>query len=405
MSSTLQFPIPLKAFVTLRPWNLDVMSTTKLLREYGEDFFPGVATAPVIFWNTAEPPDGRSADEWTREGYLPIDCGLGLLDHHPHNEFPQQCSFTRALELLQLTDEPVLQRFAKYVLYDDTRVAEARDAAPLRGGEEFSLGQLVKDEAGSGEDFEESYRWFSQWFDKYLEKQMRFYTDGKRAFEQAVKGHLTLSDGTWKYCAGINDSDRFGPYARSRHGSSAHVVVQVRTDGHVCIACHGRLNPRHLMMLIRLEEQYCRSDNERAWCTNVGALIKEGVLDQAPQWYFLPTKIRHVGWSLLLNGTQRHTGAEPTAIQDYRRGKHDRRSQNERLLMRLVQLVRTWLLGPYARSFRRIELNDVNVWHDDSSRQVAEVRNGAADQLSDQTGQDEASLPTPIADPAASVTS
>lgn len=355
-------PIPVKGIVTLRPWNLDAMAAIKMLREFGEDLFPGISEAPVMFWSKSDPPDGRPVDDWVREGFVPVDCGRWIFDHHPHNEFPNACAFTRVLDLLGLKEDKELRPFTRYCVYDDTRNAEYRDAIPLPGTGDFSLGQLVKDVAGTGEDFEESYRWFSLWFDRYIEKQGRFFVDGKEAWEKAVKGSVLVGNDTWKYCAAITDCDRFGPYARSRHGFRAHVIIQVRTDGHFYIASHGRLHAHHLAMLLRLEEQRCRAEDGKAWCTNLGALVSEGVLDAVPQLYFLPTKLRNAGSSLILNGTLRHTGAEPTAIVDFPRGLHDKRSRRERLLDRLVQIVRMWLIGPYSRSSRRIELNDVLVW-------------------------------------------
>lgn len=50
---------------------MDEIAAIWILRKFGEEKFPGVSKAPIEFWNNGgNTPDGRSADEYERDGIL-----------------------------------------------------------------------------------------------------------------------------------------------------------------------------------------------------------------------------------------------------------------------------------------------------------------------------------------------
>ncbi|MBI2097669.1 MAG: hypothetical protein HYT46_01915 [Candidatus Vogelbacteria bacterium] len=64
--------------------HFDEIAAVVLLKLYGERQFPGVGTAPVVFWaHGGATPDGRPAGEWVKRGVLPLGQGFGQFDEHP----------------------------------------------------------------------------------------------------------------------------------------------------------------------------------------------------------------------------------------------------------------------------------------------------------------------------------
>lgn len=333
----------------LWPMNLDAGASRWALQVFGHTMFPGIREAGIVFWNGHESPDGRPADEWVDDGVLAINCGGGNLDHHPHEEYPNECAFTRVLELLGLKDDPYFEELARYVLWDDTRAKESKGARPKKEEGPFTLGRTFKDiqeviertgdEATDAQRLTEATSralgWLYVALDTYYDRQVQFFTEAKRAFEAAQVTRVTIGSREWRICDGMTDCESFGRFARSRHGCNAHVVIQERSTGNVTIISSERagLLGDSLMELIRLEEQY---QHERVVCTDERHLRQDGCLEEVPQWYYLkadPEKTAGGSW-MCLNGTQRHTEVEPTMIPRARR----------------VEIVQSWIRGPYSRA-------------------------------------------------------
>lgn len=351
MSTPIAFdrPVPIREVATVWPLNLDFGAAFWALKCWGETLFPGVRDATVVFWNGHETPDGRPADEWVENGVLPVNCGGGMLDHHPHEEFEGECAFTRALELLGLGDDPFFGELKQYVLWDDTRVRTAKGVRPAKDAGAFTLGRLFKDLqecAPTGDATQDQQRvtervaaaleWLFQALDAYYLKQVQFFGPDRQAFEAARVETVRIAGRDWKIVAGENDCDGFARYARSKHGCYAHVVIQRRPTGHTQIstAAHAGLRTDHLAELVRLEEQYCRASDGCAGCTDEEKLRADGAVGEVPQWYYLRADRERTtqGSAMLLNGTRRHWEVEPTVIS----------------LERLVELVKVWIIGPYS---------------------------------------------------------
>lgn len=342
--------VQIRDVAVLWPMNLDTGTARWALQAFGHPMFPGIREAGIVFWNGHESPDRRPADEWVDAGVLAINCGGGNLDHHPHEEFPGECAFTRVLELLGLQDDPYFEELARYVLWDDTRVKESKGARPKKEEGAFTLGRTFKDiqeaveltgdQAVDAARLTEAARRALDWLyvalDTYYDRQVRFFTEAKQAFEAAQVIRVTIDGREWRIADGVTDCESFGRFARSRHGCNAHVVIQERSSGNVTIISSERAGLRgdSLMELIRLEEQYQR--NGRATCTDERLLRQDGSLAEVPQWYYLkadPEKISGGSW-MCLNGTQRHTEIEPTAIPRARR----------------IGIVQSWIRGPHSRA-------------------------------------------------------
>ena len=65
-----------KYIVTHSRPHLDEIAAIWILRKFGEQTFPGISTAQLIFWETGgQTPDGRSSQEYDNEGYLLLGVG------------------------------------------------------------------------------------------------------------------------------------------------------------------------------------------------------------------------------------------------------------------------------------------------------------------------------------------
>lgn len=343
-------PVPIREVAALWPLNLDFGAAFWALKCWGETLFPGIRDAAIVFWNGHETPDGRPADEWVEDGVLAVNCGGGILDHHPHEEFVGECAFTRTLDLLGLGDDPFFEEVKQYVLWDDTRVRTTKGARPAKDAGAFTLGRFFKDlqeSAPTGDADQDQQRvmecvivalkWLFQALDAYYLKQVNFFGPDRQAFEAARVETVRIGGQDWKIVTGENDCDGFARYARSKHGCHAHVVIQRRPTSHVQIstAAHARLRTDHLAELVRLEEQYRRAPDGRAQCVDGEKLRQDGMIEEVPEWYYLRADQERTtqGSGMLLNGTRRHCEIEPTRIS----------------LEKLVEIVKKWMCGPHSR--------------------------------------------------------
>lgn len=367
MSAIQQEVFPVERLAMLYPLNLDTVATIVLLQdtEGGRVLFPGIEDAMIEFWDTSAGPYGKPADQLLVEDrILAINCGGGMLDHHPHRDHEGQTTFTKALDRVGLGDDPRFDELRAYVIWDDIRLdTSGRKVKPRPEEGRFTWGRMVKDiqdDIASGPPEEEWQRAaecvhdaigvYRRSFTAYVRKQTRFFRDAAPAFAAARRADFELarSDGrvdTLRLVMGNCDCDEFGMYARSRYGCGAHVVIQFRpATQHVQVttAEWPLFEMEGLAQFLR-EEEIRRKDPEGQLRTNDARgtlavpssqyLRQEGQLPEVPEWYFIRRRAVQKGTSMLLNGTRRHRGVPPTRIP----------------LPKIWDIVVHWLLGPDAR--------------------------------------------------------
>ncbi len=76
-------PIPVKTLLTHVHPDLDAVFCVYLLRQHGEEFFPGSKDAGLLFVSANELPNGKTAAQLETEGVIAVDTGGGRLDTHP----------------------------------------------------------------------------------------------------------------------------------------------------------------------------------------------------------------------------------------------------------------------------------------------------------------------------------
>lgn len=354
--STVSFPAPVKALALNFPVDFDSFLTIWSLGRWGKGKFPGIDDAEIVFWLGHVPPDGRPADEWlTTDGVLAVDCGGGLLDHHPHGQFPGQCAFTRALDLLGLSDDPRFTILKRAALWEDIRDPSAQSAQPSREEGPVTVARALKDIqrnfqcTGRDEDaarYAELIRrtldWAFLWLDAHYASQERYHGQAAEDFRSARVETVTIAGREWRIVLGTSDVDEFAPYARGEYGCKAHVTIQYRSvmvggHPHCQISFHegARLRTDALVEEIRLEEQRRRSPDGRAACTEKELLRTEGRIPAVDNCYYLRSKRENgqQGSSLILFGSLTEHAVEGTAIPPDR----------------MFEIVKSWIISPESR--------------------------------------------------------
>ena len=357
--STVSFPVPVRALALNYPVDFDSFLTIWVLSRRGGEKFPGVTDSDIVFWTGHVPPGGRSADDWlTTDGVLAVDCGGGLLDHHPHGQYPEQCAFTRALDVLGLADNPRFEILKRATLWEDIRDPSAQSAQPSREEGPLTIARALKDiqrnfrQTGEAHDatryaqlIHETLTWVFLWLDAHYASQERFFGQAADDFRSAHVETVRIGGHEWRLVMGTSDVDEFATFARSEHGCKAHVVIQYRTQEvggypHCQLSFHAgsRFRTDALIEEIRLEEQRQRSPEGRAQCTESELLRTEGTVPVVPNCYYLRPNVEngHSGSSLVLFGSLTEHAVEGTAIPP----------------ARMLRIVTSWILGPHSRPDR-----------------------------------------------------
>lgn len=111
--------------VTHESPDMDAILSVLLLQLYGEDQFPGVATASVEFCPAGLLPDGLSPEALEREGVMAVDTGGGRFDSHPGTEAGDRGDAERSAsdlvaEAVGVIDSPQWRDLVEFVRLHDT---------------------------------------------------------------------------------------------------------------------------------------------------------------------------------------------------------------------------------------------------------------------------------------------
>lgn len=97
----------------------DTLLALFLLKRFGEEKFPGVKEAQVEFWTNL--PEDKKAEDLGKEGYILIDVGEGIFDHHRERKGEKvvQCVSEIVASYLGVQDDPALKKILAYAKRDD----------------------------------------------------------------------------------------------------------------------------------------------------------------------------------------------------------------------------------------------------------------------------------------------
>lgn len=281
--------------------HLDEIVAIWLLRKFGEQMFPGIDTAKVVFWKTGGvTPDGRTAEEYEADGVLLVGVGGGQFDEHPTTNGERKqgdCAATLIAKAIGVEDDPALELLLKYVVDNDTKGA----GHPL---DIAHLATLLHQRYPNNP--EKVMEWVTEGIEAKYREQYEFWTLTREEYERVAEVEEVWGpDGrTLTMVTVVSDSEQMSKFARFR---GAAVVIQKRSSGNVQIFTNKRfgLVLYDVAQMLRLAEQETKSN---VVTTDWKTLAAEGKVEGAEEWFF------HEKLQALLNGSSTAKDVPPTRL-------------------------------------------------------------------------------------------
>ncbi len=286
----------------------DTIVAIFLLRTYGPTVFEGIATARYEVVSQLE--QGKTQEDYLKEGKILIDIGGGIFDHHGK---PQQTTATHLVAgALGITNLGAIQKLLAYAKRDDFYGKGTQSDDPL--DKAFGLSGLIaalnKAHATNPSFVIEAVLPLL----KAHHDQEKSRTDElpKEVVSLRNTGLLTEQEvqqkkNKLKVCFVESDNVGLPGFLRATDGGKFDVVVQRRSTGHVNILTKPLKRPdlREAALMIRAEEYAIRSGKPYE---NPEVLKMPGRNNDVPVWYFDPAT------NSLQNGGVNPEQTEATAV-------------------------------------------------------------------------------------------
>jgi hypothetical protein len=335
-----------------RKFHVDEAEAIRILRKCGKKLFPGIDVAPVIFWDTdGEAPDGRTWQDWLRDGYILVGVAGSPFDEHSTMEEDSkdnESATSLVIKALNITDPVVLRMAAEITKQDNCggstqlqlpslyTAMQRRNPGPHKDHlllewitdvldklneylEHNTIGKSksifdfdVLVEAvfhGNIDDIAKAARWVDNVVRAKHEEQHHFHTVSRREFEEKGKiSQVALGNGKGVQMAVINGSDdeQVVSYAMSAMGGKSAIVLLRNSKGNYFISTakkHG-IRMDDLISVLRVEEQIARGVKKT---TDFAALRSPGRVEGAECWSYNQIG----GW--IFNG-RAGRGVEPSKL-------------------------------------------------------------------------------------------
>jgi hypothetical protein len=296
-----------KIIATHQGVHLDELVAICLLKKFGEEKFPGIRKAKVVYWNTGgKTPDGRSVEDYEKEGVLIVGMCGSKFDEHPSRGDQirkGECATTLVAKYLGVEDDPALEKIFNYVIRDDTK----------GGSHPFDLSHIIKLLHQKYPDNPTKVvRWAIEAIEAKYEEQLQFFTVTKQEFERKAKIEDIFGPNGRQLklitiVTIVSDDPQMNKFARSAHGCNADIVIQKNSLGNVQIFTNKKssLLLYDVAQMIRLKEQYAK---HKVVTTDWQKLASEGNVEGVEEWFF------HYEGQMLLNGSLTASAVPPTRL-------------------------------------------------------------------------------------------
>ncbi len=257
--------------------DLDAILSSWLLVRFGEDKYPGIANAGLLFCPAHSLPDGQTADELEQRGILAVDTGYGRMDQHSNNpslsvsEDTKYCSSMLVAQDLEIQADPALQKILQFTQLHDLEGRNIESTNPI--DHLFSLITVIRGLNLKYPDSpEKMVPLIWETFDALYEVEQD-WVKALRDFENATQ--VVLDSGV-KIVAIESDSSAATKVARLH---KADIVIHKNSQGHigVTIRKNGRLKKNSNLVpcaqLIRAVEAIkCNQSYEVKSLENIGTV-------------------------------------------------------------------------------------------------------------------------------------
>lgn len=292
----------------------DTLVAIFILKKFGEEYFPGIKTAEVDFWQMI--PEGETTDSLEAKGVIAIDLGGGKFDHHGLQE--KVTASDLISRYLGVDEDPALAKLLEYARRDDffgkgTVSNDPIDRAFGLSALIAALNKSLVKNPGRVIDI------ITPILVAHYNEEVRRTTELPKEFEELLsRGEVTMFDvkqrgKKLKVVMLTSESGSMTGFLRSQSGGKFDVVVQWLPSGHVNILTRPakRIDLRSLAVVLRFEEAR-RAGLELSM--EARELARAGRISEVPEWYYDPAT------NSIQNGGLNPKEVSPTKIskQDFR---------------------------------------------------------------------------------------
>lgn len=289
---------------------LDALAAVWLLQntEAGEKRYPGVGEAQIEFWDTGTmSPDGKTWQEYLKEGTLLIGVGGGPFDEHPSKDFgdrkAKKLSATMLVAIdLGLEKHQLFKQLVAMVTQNDQNPVDHKDA----------LSNIVKIMHRTVDDPRKVMAFASEAIDAIVASQAQFIEATEEFRAKATVKTITAPDGTRCQIGFIeSDNPQISAAARYRNNDLA-ALVQRRESGRVAIFGnqHGLGVKMHRIVgAIRRAELIAHDCRQKA-------IDHANILEEPGQLALVRNWCSQEPGGNMLNGSETAPNLEPTWLRD-----------------------------------------------------------------------------------------
>jgi hypothetical protein len=273
--------------VTLPRLQVDALIACFLLVNFGEEKFPGIKSAEYLFWINI--PEGKNAADLEREGYILLDMGGGVFDHHiDQNGKKEKCMSQMVAEYLGIHKNQSIRKLLEYARRDDLLGKGTISNDPIDRA--FGLSGLVNNLNRTMPDKqEEVLKTVMPLFIAHHIEEKKRSEDLPKEYEEKLKSGkahaivLETTRGQVKMAIIETDDIAMAGYLRAQR--AIDIVVQKMSSGHVNIITQQKkmFDLSQIAALLRVAEA-----EEKGIVISVSEidLGVAGRIEGVDEWYF-----------------------------------------------------------------------------------------------------------------------
>jgi hypothetical protein len=285
-----------KILIPRKP-HLDPIAAIYLLRQYGQDKFPGINDAEIIFWGHSRNPTTEEMKQFEEKDTLMIDVGHGLLDHHNKKNDIEETSTSLTASYLGIEKNPELVALLSYIREDDLEGLHNRYG---------DLAYLVKYMHKQNIPSEQVVKKTLQILNIFQEGQKQWHGEVKKEYEAKCQLYK-IKRNKKKLKIGVIESDNVQVANYGITVDNLSVVIQKRSTGHVMILTNKnhKIDLREIVAAIRKRELEAHGYKKQI---DIKKLRFEGRNSQISNWFY------HRSLNSFLNGSDALFKTEPTKV-------------------------------------------------------------------------------------------
>ena len=291
---------------------IDTVVSVFLLTYFGDEHFPGIKDTDYVFW--IDIPKDKTVEQLKSEGYILLDIGGGIFDHHikatVSGQQTEKCMSQMIAEYLGVHKNPSLKKLLEYARRDDLEGRGTISKDPIDRA--FGLSGLINNLNRSLPDNQDIVLKVIMHLivAHYIEEKKRA-EDFPKEYEEKLKNNkaalfvIETARGPVKLVSIETDEIGIAGYLRAQR--QIEIVVQKMSSGHVNIITQQKnmLDLSEIAKFLRVAEA---QENGTIDTLSEDQLTAPGRIAGVDEWYF-DTRARTIQ-----NGGIRPQWTKPTSL-------------------------------------------------------------------------------------------